>query len=54
MAQSGHSTSALHMSAFGGKADIAAASQKCPLMTQSGNGWRKKKDRLAVASPKLN
>ena len=33
-------TSALHMSAFGGKADIIqekADMKKCPLMTQSGH-----------------
>ena len=29
------------MSAFGGKADIAPAAQKCPLMTQSGHWGRK-------------
>ena len=29
--------SALHMSAFGGKADIALLHCKCPLMTQSGH-----------------
>ena len=28
---------ALHMSAFGGKADVRSRIAKCPLMTQSGH-----------------
>ena len=30
---------ALHMSAFGGKADIDANMTKCPLMTKSGHRY---------------
>ena len=31
------SPSALHMSAFGGKADMTVLQCKCPLLTQSGH-----------------
>ena len=48
LAQSGHRSGALHMSAIGGKADMTLLHCKCPLMTQSGHRIRAQRELSAA------